>query len=107
MTRLYGWGEKSKRVCDYVPDMRFERTSIISTLRLCGVNAPITFKGTLNGDFFREYIAQALAPTLNAGDIVVLDNLSSHKVDGVLQPIYDRGAAVMFLPPYSTRPQPN
>ena len=101
MTRLYGWGEKSARVEDYVPDVRFERTSIISTLRLSGVNAPICFKGALNGEFFKAYIEQALAPTLKPDDIIVMDNLSSHKVEGALQPIYDRGAKVLFLPPYS------
>ena len=101
MTRLYGWGEKSARVDDYVPDVRFERTSIVATLRLSGINAPICYRGTMNGEFFRAYIAQALAPTLRPGDIVVMDNLSSHKVDGALNPIYARGARVLFLPPYS------
>jgi transposase len=101
LTRLYGWGEKHSRVEDYVPDARFERTSIISTVRLSGVNAPITFKGTLNSDFFALYVKYVLAPTLNAGDVVLLDNLSSHKVEGVLDPIYERGAFVWFLPVYS------
>jgi len=101
MTRLYGWAEKSERVGDYVPDVRFERTPVISTLRLSGINAPIAFRGTLDGDFFRAYVSQALAPTLREGDIVVMDNASPHKVHGALQPIYDRGATVLFLPPYS------
>jgi hypothetical protein len=52
MTRLYGWGDKSVRVEDYVPDVRFKRTSVISALRLSGVNAPLSFKGTLNGGGF-------------------------------------------------------
>jgi transposase len=101
MTRLYGWGLKSERVEDYVPDVRFERSSVISTLRLTGINAPIVFKGALNGDLFTEYVKQALAPTLHGGDIVVMDNLSSHKVADALQPIYDAEARVLFLPPYS------
>jgi transposase len=100
MTRLYGWGEKHSRVVDYVPDVRFERTSIISTMRLSGVNAPLTFRGTLNGEVFEYYVAEVLAPTLQQGDVVVLDNLSSHKVRGVLDPIYERGASVLFLPQY-------
>ena len=101
MTRLWGWGEKSARVVDYVPDARFERTSILATVRLSGVNAPVTFKGTLNGDIFALYVKYVLAPTLNAGDVVFLDNLSSHKVAGVLDPIFERGAFVWFLPVYS------
>jgi len=101
MTRLYGWGERHSRVVDYVPDVRFERTSIISTMRLSGVNAPLTFRGTLNGEVFEYYVSEVLAPTLQQGDVVVLDNLSSHKVGGVLDPIYERGASVLFLPQYS------
>ena len=101
MTRLRGWGEKNARVEDYVPDARFERTSILATVRLSGVNAPVTFKGTLNGDVFALYVKYVLAPTLNVGDVVFLDNLSSHKVAGVLDPIYEKGAFVWFLPKYS------
>ncbi len=101
MTRLYGWGEKSARVNDYVPDVRFERTSIIAALCEDGINAPMTFKGTLYQDVFGLYIRDFLAPTLNAGDIVVMDNCSVHKVKDILNPIYERGATVLFLPPYS------
>ena len=101
MTRLWGWGEKSARVEDYVPDARFERTSILATVRLSGVTAPVSFKGTLNGELFALYVKYVLAPTLSAGDVVFLDSLSSHKVAGVLDPIYDRGAYVWFLPRYS------
>jgi transposase len=101
LTRLYGWGERSARVEDYVPDVRFERTSVISTLRLSGVNAPLSFKGSLNGEVFEYYVSQVLAPTLQAGDVLVLDNLSSHKVKGVLDPIYAKGVSVLFLPVYS------
>ena len=88
MTRLYGWGEKSERVNDYVPDVRFERSSIIATIGIDGINAPMTFKGTLNSDVFRPYIEQFLAPTLEEGDIVIMDNCSVHKVKGILDPIY-------------------
>jgi transposase len=101
MTRLYGWGKKSERVNDYVPDVRFERTSIIATLSQEGINAPMTFKGTLDKEVFGPYIKDFLAPTLNTGDIVVMDNYSVHKVKDILEPIYQRGATVLFLPPYS------
>lgn len=101
MTRLYGRAMSNERVNDYVPDVRFERTSIISTIRLNGDTAPLIFKGTLNGEFFGIYIKQSLAPTLKEGDIVIMDNCSSHKVKGILQPIFDMKASVLFLPPYS------
>lgn len=101
MTRLYGRAMRNERVVDYVPDVRFERTSIISTIALDGNSAPMIFKGTLNSSLFSIYVEQVLAPTLKKGDIVVMDNLSSHKVKGVLQPIFDAGASVLFLPPYS------
>ena len=78
MTRLYGWGKKSERVNDYVPDVRFERTSIIATLGQEGINAPMTYKGTLNTELFKAYVEEVLTPTLKENDIVVMDNLSDH-----------------------------
>jgi len=101
MTRLYGWGEKSERVDDYVPDVRFARSSIIATLGVNGINAPMTYSGTLNSEVFRPYVEQVLAPTLEAGDVVIMDNYSVHKVAGILDPIYAKGAEVLFLPAYS------
>jgi len=101
MTRLYGWGDKSSRVDDYVPDVRFERTSIIAAMNINGVVAPLTYKGTLNGEFFGGYVEQCLSPCLKTGDIVIIDNLSAHKVKGVLNPLYNKGVTVLFLPPYS------
>ena len=89
------------RVDDYVPDARFERSSILSAVRLSGVNASVSFRGVLNGDIFALYVRYVLAPTLNAGDVVLLDSLSSHKVKGALDPIYEGGAFVWFLPVYS------
>ena len=101
MTRLYGRALKNERVNDYVPDIRFERTSIISSIRLNGDVAPLMFKGTLNGELFSVYVRDFLAQTLKEGDIVVLDNSTAHKVSGALDPIYQKGASVLFLPPYS------
>ena len=101
MTRLYGRAPTNERVNDYVPDVRFERTSVIATLGLDGVGAPMMFKGTMNGDFFTGYVEHVLAPTLLPGEIVVLDNYSAHKADGALDPIYEAGASVLFLPEYS------
>jgi transposase len=101
MTRLYGRARKGDRVNGYTPDVRFERASVISSIRLDGAQVPFMFQGTLNGSLFSAYIKEALSPTLRRGDIVIMDNLSSHKVKGALGPIYEKGAEVMFLPPYS------
>lgn len=101
MTRLYGRALNGNRVNDYVPDVRFERISILSSIRLDGTMVPLTFEGALNGDLFKAYIKDCLAPTLKKGDIVVMDNLSSHKVKGVTEPITKAGATVVYLPPYS------
>jgi transposase len=101
MTRLYGRSKGKSRVVDYVPDVRFQRVSVLSTVRLDGTKVPLIFKGSLNGERFAEYVAKMLAPTLKKGDVVVLDNLTSHKVKGVTDPIIAAGARVLFLPPYS------
>jgi len=101
MVRLYGRELSSKRVVDYVPDARFERTTVLSSVRLNGDSVSMVFDGSLNGDLFKNYIAQFLAPTLKKGDIVMMDNLSSHKVSGVAQAVETVGATVCYLPPYS------
>ena len=86
---------------EYTPDIRFERTTVLSSVRVSGEMVPLIFEGTLDGNMFREYIAQCLAPTLEPGDIVIMDNLSSHKVEGVIEPIIAAGATVRYLPPYA------
>jgi transposase len=101
MTRQYGRAPSNERVIDYVPDVRTERTTILSSIRANGEMVPLVFEGSLNGDIFREYVSQCLAPTLKKGDIVIMDNLSSHKVKGVIDPIIAVGASVSYLPPYS------
>ena len=100
MTPLYGWGEKHARVVDYVPDVRFKRKSLISVLGLEGFRASMIFKGTLNGEVFGYYVSEILAPVLRAGDVLVLDNLSVHKVKGVLLSLLSRGVVVVYLPKY-------
>jgi len=101
MTRLYGRAPKHERVIDSVPDCRFHRTTILSSVRLDGNTVPVVFEGALNGELFLQYVRKFLAPTLRSGDIVVMDNLSSHKVSGVIEAIEAVGAKVAFLPPYS------
>jgi transposase len=101
MTRLYGRGLSSERVVDYTPDVRFERTTILSSVRANGEMVPCIFEGSLNGEIFIKYVSEFLAPTLKEGDVVVMDNLSSHKVSGAIEPIIAAGATVLYLPPYS------
>ena len=101
MTRLYGRGPKQERVVDAIPDVRFHRTTLLSSVRLDGSTVPCVFEGALNGDMFLAYVREFLIPTLKSGDIVVMDNLSSHKVSGIADAIEAVGAKVMYLPPYS------
>jgi transposase len=101
MTRLYGRAPSNERINEYVPDTRFERTSIMGAMGLKGVIAPLAYEGTLNGEFFGIYVKDSLAPTMNKGDTLILDNLSAHKVKGSLQPLVDKGINVLFLPVYS------
>lgn len=101
MTRLYGRALSGERVNDYVPDVRFERTSIMGALGVSGVVAPLIFKGTLNGDLFRVYVKDNLASALKSGDNLVLDNCSVHKIKDILEPLTQKGVNVFFLPPYS------
>jgi transposase len=75
--------------------------SILSSIRLNGELAPLVFKGSLNGDFFKEYVSKCLVPTLREGDVVIMGNLTSHKAEGVSELIEAAGASVVCLPPYS------
>ena len=106
MTRLYGRASSHRRIVDYTPDIRFERTSVLSSIRASGEMVPLIFEGSLDGEMFGEYVAQCLAPSLKPGDIVIMDNLSSHKVEGVIDPIIAMGATVCYLPPYSPNLNP-
>ena len=101
MTRLYGRAPTDERVNEYVPDVRFQRTSIISSVRLDGTQVPFIFKGTLNGKLFKKYVDDYLSPSLSEGDVVILDRSSVHRVGGVLDSIIAKGAVPLFLPPYS------
>ena len=101
MARLYGRGFSNERVYGYVPDVRFERTSIIGTLGLNVIIAPMIYKGTMNGEFFGGYVEQCLAPVMKKGGILILDSFSAHKVEGVLDPLIEKGVTILFQPRYS------
>jgi transposase len=106
MTRLYGRAYVGERVVDYVPDSRWETSTVVSSLRLDGTTETLLFEGALNGEMFTQYVKECLAPTLKEGDIVIMDNLSSHKVKGIRELIEERGARVKYLPPYSPELNP-
>jgi transposase len=101
MTRLYGWGPTTQRVVDPVPHGQWKTTTFVVAVRREGLFAPMVVDGALNGPLFRKYVRQELAPNLRSGDILVLDNLPTHKVKGVPEALAERGARVLFLPPYS------
>ena len=101
MTRRYGRCPKGERLVCPVPHGHWKTTTFIAALRLDGLTAPLVIDGALNGDLFVAYVEQQLAPTLQAGDVVILDNLSSHKRAAARAAIEAAGATVRFLPPYS------
>jgi transposase len=84
-----------------VPHGHWKVTTLVAGLRCSGITAPCVFDGAINGERFRAYVEQMLAPTLRQDDIVLLDNLSSHKAAGVAEAITAQGAQLIYLPPYS------
>jgi hypothetical protein len=101
MTRLYGRAAQGKRLVDKVPHGHWKTTTFICGLQYDGVTAPFVLDGPMDGPHFLAYVEQILAPTLKKGQIVFLDNVSTHKVDGVEEAIEARGARAVFLPAYS------
>lgn len=77
--RRYGWGTTAERVVGAVPHGHWKVTTFVAALRATGLTAPMVVDGAINGGLFRAYVDQILAPTLQPGDVVVLDNLGSHK----------------------------
>ena len=101
MARLYGWGPKSERVVSSVPHEHWQTTTFVGALRTTGLTAPLVIDGAMNGELFLAYVPQQLVPTLTPGDIVVMDNLSSHHLAGVREAIEAAGGTLAYLPPYS------
>ena len=101
MVRLYGRSPRGTRLIDTSPHGHWKTSTFIAALREDGLVAPAVFDGAINGDLFTAYVEQVLAPTLTPGDIVVMDNLSSHKKPDVRRAIEGVGASVRFLPAYS------
>lgn len=101
MTRPRGRSLRGTRLVAAVPHGHWKTTTFLAALRTRGLTAPLVVDGAINGEIFLAYVQQQLVPTLRPGDVVILDNLSSHKRVGVREAIEKAGATLMFLPPYS------
>ncbi len=101
MARLRGRSKRGERCRAGIPHGHWKTTTFTGALRLTGMTAPMVLDGAMNGAAFLAYIEQALAPTLNPGDVVIMDDLPAHKAAGVRQAIEATGATLTYLPPYS------
>jgi transposase len=101
MTRQRGRCPRGQRLVAAVPHGHWKTSTFVAALRTTGLTAPLVLDGAMNGEAFRAYVEQFLAPTLVPGEVVIMDNLSSHKVAGVREAIEARGASLLYLPPYS------
>jgi transposase len=101
MTRLRGRCLKKKRLVAKVPHARWKTLSFIAALRCDRITAPCVVDGAVNGRNFLAYVKQVLVPTLRPGDVVIMDNLRSHKSKAIRAAIRAAGAKLLFLPPYS------
>lgn len=101
MTRRYGWAPRPERVCEAVPAGHWRTLTVLAALTTTGVLASMTIESPTDGDIFLAFVEQVLAPRLEPGHVVILDNLGAHKVPGVRPLIEDRGAQLLYLPPYS------
>ena len=101
MTRWRGRALGGRRLVARIPQGSYQTSTLISAIRLEGPCAPWLFEGPLNGEMFLAWVRQGLAPRLQTEDLVIMDNLATHKVRGVREAIQSRGARLLYLPPYS------
>jgi transposase len=101
MAPLRGWGPRGQRLRALVPYGHWKTMTFLAALRHDRIDAPFVVDGPINGEMFQLYVRQILVPALSPGDIVVLDNLGSHKSHAVRSAIRAAGARLFFLPPYS------
>jgi transposase len=101
MARRYGRSPRGERLVSSVPWGHWKTTTFVAGLRIGDIVAPCVLDGPMDGASFQAYVAQLLVPVLRPGDIVVMDNLASHKVAGIRDAIEATGAEVRYLPPYS------
>ena len=101
MTRRHGWAPRGRKLLAKVPHGRWRTLTFLAALRRDRIDAPFVLNGPINGRSFLAYVEQLLVPTLAPGDIVIMDNLGSHKGKAVRHAIRAAGARLFFLPPYS------
>jgi transposase len=101
MVRTHGWGPRGQRLRRHAPHGHWRTLTFVAALRHDRIDAPCVLDGPINGESFKAYIEQFLVPTLKPGDIVIMDNLGSHKGLAVRRAIRAVGARLLFLPPYS------
>jgi transposase len=101
MVRRTGWGPRGERVVVRAPHGHWRTTTFVAGLRASGIVAPFVLDGPINRTAFETYVAKVLVPDLQPGDVVVMDNLSSHKGPRVRALIEAAGASLMYLPAYS------
>ncbi len=101
MSRLRGRAPRGDRCRAALPHGHWKTTTLVAGLRLDGLTAPMVIDGAMNGEGFTAYAETLLAPTLNPGDILIMDNLPAHKAADARAAIERTGATLMFLPPYS------
>lgn len=101
MTRRYGRAPVGERVVGVVPHGHWKTTTFVAALRADGLVAPMVIDGAMNGDLFVAYVRQVLVPALRPGDVVVMDNLASHKRAAAVRAIEQAGGTAVYLPPYS------
>ena len=101
MAPIRGWGPRGRRIKGFAPDGRWKTLTFLAALRVDALTAPCVIDGPINGELFRLYVEQLLMPTLRPKDIVIIDNLGSHRGSAVRNAILGSGARLAFLPPYS------
>ena len=101
MTRTHGRAPRGRRLNAKVPNGRWRTLTFIAALRHDRIDAPCVLDGPINGQSFLAWVEQFLVPTLSPGDVVIMDNLGSHKSLAVRRAIRTAGAKLLFLPPYS------
>lgn len=101
MTPLYGWAPRGERLHAHVPRNRGTVTTMLGALTIGGLEAVMTIEGSTNSSVFHAFVTEVLAPRLNPGDVVILDNVSAHKNKATKQFLDSVGVTMVFLPPYS------
>ena len=101
MTRSRGWAPQGRKLLAKVPHGHWRTLTFLAALRCDRVDAPCVIDGPINGESFLAYVEQVLVPTLKPGEIVIIDNLGSHKAKAIRRSIRATGAKLFFLPPYS------